>query len=75
MGIVFRKDWSCATADSLRSNGSSGFEDPEPGYPGRQAPHDESAVKQLKERSLASLYDACAQRLAGVHTDLDAAFG
>jgi type II restriction/modification system DNA methylase subunit YeeA len=44
-----------------------------PGYPDRILPRDEAAAKELKKRTLTSLYNARPQWLANAHAALDAA--
>ena len=48
-------------------------EEPVAGYPRRLAPRGESAVKELRKRTLTSLYNARPQWLADAHAALDAA--
>ena len=50
-------------------------EEPVAGYPRRLAPRGESAVKELRKRTLTSLYNARPQWLADAHAALDAAGG
>ena len=47
-------------------------EEPVAGYPRRLAPRGESAVKELRKRTLTSLYNARPQWLADAHAALDA---
>ena len=44
-----------------------------PGYPDRILPKDEDAAKELKKRTLTSLYNSRPQWLANAHAELDAA--
>ena len=48
-------------------------DEPVRGYPKRPVARDEAAAKELKKRTLTSLYNARPQWLADVHTSLDAA--
>ena len=48
-------------------------EEPVAGYPRRLAPRGESAVEELRKRTLTSLYNARPQWLADAHAALDAA--
>ncbi len=48
-------------------------DEPMPGYPKRPVPRDEPAAKELKARTLTTLYNARPQWLADAHAALDAA--
>ena len=48
-------------------------EEPAPGYPKRPVPRDEGEAKQLRQRTLTHLYNACPQWLLDAHERLDAA--
>ena len=48
-------------------------DEPIPGYPKRPVPRDEATAKELKKRTLTSLYNARPQWLADGHAGLDAA--
>jgi len=49
------------------------IDEPVPGYPKRPVARDDAAAKELKTRTLTSLYNARPQWLADAHTVLDAA--
>lgn len=48
-------------------------DEPVPGYPQRPVPRNDAAAKELKKRTLTSLYNARPQWLADAHASLDAA--
>jgi len=58
----------CATAGSIRPNGWTGSR-----LPQTPRPRDEDAAKELKKRTLTTLYNTRPQRLADAHAALDAA--
>ncbi len=47
-------------------------DEPVPGYPKRPVPRDENAAKELKKRTLTTLYNVRPQWLADAHASLDA---
>ncbi len=49
------------------------IDEPVPGYPKRPVPRNENAAKELKKRTLTSLYNARPQWLGDAHAALDAA--
>ena len=48
-------------------------EEPVPGYPKRPVPRDEAAAKEIKKRTLTTLYNTRPQWLSDAHATLDAA--